>query len=216
MPKDVVGTSTTLWSMPSVAFFGRSYEEYLSMFELEDEGSHAMLSILDCNSGPSSFTALANGRGLNVTACDPTYAEPRDVSLLREKGTTSIAQVFEAFDALVTSEQWQNTIKPQLKICRHSDDWFAPTSDFRTSKLPTLETFLADFATNGDKYVAASLPHLPFADQAFDLVLSSHFLFCYAPVGEGGILETEQFDLDFHIKAVQELARVTKVRICLL
>ena len=44
----------------------------------------------------------------------------------------------------------------------------------------------------------ASLPDLPFDDGAFDLALSSHLLFLYS----------EQFDLAFHIRALEEMLRV--------
>jgi len=95
-------------------------------------------------------------------------------------------------------------------LLNENDDWFDPNSSFRTSKLPTLEAFLADFAANPSRYICASLPSLPFADRSFDLVLSSHLLFCYAPVGDGGILQGDTYDLQFHINAVTELARVCK------
>ena len=48
------------------------------------------------------------------------------------------------------------------------------------------------------RYVDASLPELPFAAGAFDLALSSHFLFLY----------TEEFDLAFHLDALREMMRV--------
>lgn len=44
----------------------------------------------------------------------------------------------------------------------------------------------------------ASLPDLPFDDGAFDLALPSHLLFLYS----------EQFDLAFHIRALEEMLRV--------
>ena len=50
----------------------------------------------------------------------------------------------------------------------------------------------------------ASLPDLPFDDGAFELALSSHLLFLYS----------EQLDLTFHIRALQEMLRVaTEVRV---
>jgi len=48
------------------------------------------------------------------------------------------------------------------------------------------------------RYVAAALPKLPFADNSFDLALSSHFLFLYG----------EQLSFDFHLAAIRELCRV--------
>jgi hypothetical protein len=46
--------------------------------------------------------------------------------------------------------------------------------------------------------VAEALPSLPFPDNAFDLALSSHFLFLYS----------EQLSADFHLAAVREMLRV--------
>lgn len=50
------------------------------------------------------------------------------------------------------------------------------------------------------RYVPAALPALPFPDQSFDLVLSSHFLFTYA----------DRLDLEFHRAALSELHRVAR------
>ncbi|MCP9912927.1 methyltransferase domain-containing protein [Cyanobium sp. BA20m-14] len=48
---------------------------------------------------------------------------------------------------------------------------------------------LADRHAHRERYLAASLPNLPFADQSFDLVLSGHLLFSYAPCSAGGLME---------------------------
>lgn len=50
-----------------------------------------------------------------------------------------------------------------------------------------------------EKYVAVELPSLPFADQAFDITLSAHFLFTYA----------NRLNYKFHYDAIKELLRVT-------
>lgn len=42
------------------------------------------------------------------------------------------------------------------------------------------------------------MPNLPFADGEYDLVLSAHFLFCYA----------ENIGLDVHLQTIKELLRV--------
>lgn len=52
-----------------VVFIGRMYFEYLRMFDL-DESVLRNGRVLDCPAGPSSFTAEAQGRGFDVTACD--------------------------------------------------------------------------------------------------------------------------------------------------
>ena len=63
------------------------------------------------------------------------------------------------------------------------------------------QRFLADYAAHfiHNRYVAGSLPRLPFFDGTFDLVLSAHLLFTYA----------KRFDFDWHLAACRELVRVT-------
>ncbi|WP_308737518.1 hypothetical protein [Paenibacillus sp. AR247] len=54
-----------------------------------------------------------------------------------------------------------------------------------------------------ERYVAAVLPVLPFADRQFDMTLSAHFLFMYS----------DKLDYAFHEQTVGELMRVTKEEI---
>jgi hypothetical protein len=64
--------------------------------------------------------------------------------------------------------------------------------------------FARHLAERPGHHVAAALPHLPFADGAVDLVLSSHLLFTYA----------DRLDAGFHVAALREMARVgTEVRV---
>jgi ubiquinone/menaquinone biosynthesis C-methylase UbiE len=84
---------------------------------------------------------------------------------------------------------------------------------FRFRSFPSLEAadrdrsaaarrFLDDYAAHfaHGRYFGAQLPHLPFFDQAFDLVLCAYLLFLHSP----------QFDYPFHLAACRELARVAK------
>src|SRR5690606_17671865 len=59
-----------------------------------------------------------------------------------------------------------------------------------------------------ERYVAVELPSLPFADHAFDITLSAHFLFTYA----------SRLSYQFHYDTNKELLRVTsqELRIFLL
>ena len=62
--------------------------------------------------------------------------------------------------------------------------------------------FLADFEDGKaqGRYVPAALPHLPFADGAFDLALCS-FLFFLRP---------ERHSISFHVDGLSELVRVAR------
>jgi hypothetical protein len=67
-------------------------------------------------------------------------------------------------------------------------------------RLAAMRRFLADFepGKRESRYVAASLPKLPFPGNQFSLALVSHLLFLYS----------EQLDLHFHTAAFEELLRV--------
>ncbi len=52
-------------------------------------------------------------------------------------------------------------------------------------KTNALNCFLDDYGRRNGHYVHAELPVLPFPDQLFDIVLSSHFLFIYSSSEEG-------------------------------
>lgn len=45
---------------------------------------------------------------------------------------------------------------------------------------------------------------------SFDLVLTANFLMVYAPLEDGGMHAGDSFGLDFHLRSVEELARVTR------
>ena len=64
-----------------------------------------------------------------------------------------------------------------------------------------MDVFLHDYpdGRKAGRYVDAALPELQFADRAFDLALCANFLFLYS----------SQHDLEFHVSALLELARVS-------
>jgi ubiquinone/menaquinone biosynthesis C-methylase UbiE len=73
-------------------------------------------------------------------------------------------------------------------------------------RMKSMQQFLSDFEQGFEegRYIAAELPNLPFKANTFDLALCSHFLFLYS----------DHLDLDFHIKAIDEMLRVaSEVRI---
>jgi hypothetical protein len=65
-----------------VAFFGRSIDEYVAMFNL-DLGALRGLSVLDCPAGPAAFAKQGADAALSIVACDPMY-EHTDIHVLRE------------------------------------------------------------------------------------------------------------------------------------
>ena len=163
--------------------WGRSFEEHRLMFALSQDDLAG--SILGCGDGPASFNAEAVTRGHRVISCDPLYAfSAGDIERrVRECYDTVISQVRQGGDGFV----WGRFRGPDhLGECR----------------LAAMRLFLADFENGKQegRYVAASLPTLPFGDGRFSLAVVSHFLFLYS--GQCG--------LDFHVAACEELLRVAE------
>jgi hypothetical protein len=161
--------------------WGRSFEEHTRMFALTDEDLAG--TILGCGDGPASFNAEATALGHRVVSCDPIYA-------------------FSAGEIKRRVEACCDTVVSQVK--RHVDefvwDHFRDPDHLGLCRLAAMRRFLADFESGKreGRYVAASLPRLPFPDNRFSLAVVSHLLFLYS----------EQLDLAFHIAAVEELLRV--------
>ncbi len=165
-----------------IAFFGRTYAEYLSMFDLNEQLLRQG-AILDCPAGASSFAAEAHQLGLDVTACDIMYNH--SVNELIEKCKKDIQHVFEKFDEAEHLYVW--------KHYKNKDEVMALRNK-------ALKIFAADFfkGLKEKRYIHAELPHLPFPDKSFSLVLSGNFLFLYG----------DRLDLDFHRACIKELIRV--------
>jgi hypothetical protein len=167
--------------------WGRSFEEYRGMFRLTE--ADLSRRILACADGPASFNAEMHRRGHGVVSCDPLYQFSGQEIRARIDGT------YREMIDLVTRERdrfvWDRVHSPE---------------ELGRVRMAAMNDFLAGYQTGSgpNRYVAASLPDLPFTDGSFDLALCSHFLFLYS--GE--------LSLEFHIRSVLELCRVaSEVRI---
>ncbi len=175
--------SATRMDLPTVSFFGRTFEEYTHFFAL-DVPALRRRAVLDVAAGPSSFVAEAVRRDIDAVAVDPLYGH-----------TTAqlSARVREDYRRMFA----QMRAKRHLFRLRHFKSFAAAEADRRAAA----SRFLADYAANDrhGRYVRASLPVLPFLDQSFSLVLCAHLLFIYA----------DRFDYDWHLRACLELVRVS-------
>ncbi|WP_227395954.1 class I SAM-dependent methyltransferase [Jeotgalibacillus aurantiacus] len=81
--------------------------------------------------------------------------------------------------------------------------YFTDISHLHEHRKKALLTCTQDMQENPDRYIPVELPVLPFADQAFDILVSAHFLFTYA----------DRLDFQFHLDTLNEFLRVTKEEI---
>jgi hypothetical protein len=170
-----------MFTLDRVVPWGRSFDEYRAMFALSD--GDLEVKLLDCAGGPSGFTAEASRRGSAVISCDPIYQ----------------------YEAGQIQSRIAATCDQILDQTRRNTDQFVWThiqsvEELGALRLSAMRSFLDDYPSGrvAGRYVTAELPRLPFADRAFGLALSSHFLFLYS----------EQLDLAFHLAAMLEMCRV--------
>lgn len=176
--------NTHYWlDIDRIAFFGRTYDEYRKIFDLS-ESDLGSGPVLDCPAGASSFTAEAHKKGLDVTACDILYNISADELLKRCRN--DMQHVFERFDEAAHLYVW---------------NYYKNKNDVMNLRAKAIEMFIDDFSDKNqqERYIHAELPHLPFEDEAFSLVLSGHFLFLYG----------DRLDIEFHKACLRELVRVS-------
>ncbi len=167
----------------NVVPWGRSFEEYCSMFDLKDNDFNK--KILGCGDGPAGFNSEMTLRGCNVISIDPIYCMNADDIEYR---------IHETYEEVI-SQTYRNQEKFIWEKIRSVEE-------LGKTRMRAMRQFLMDFekGKSEGRYIPAELPVLPFKDEEFDIALSSHFLFLHA----------ENLSLDFHIQSVREMLRVAK------
>lgn len=176
-----------VFRLDNIVPWGRSFAEYVRMFDLTPD--ELELRILGCGDGPASFNSQMNRRGNKVVSCDPIYQFNAEQLQMR----------IEASYEKVMAEARQNQGNFVWDSIKSLDE-------LGRIRMAAMREFLTDFEKGKQqgRYLAESLPSLPFADREFDLALSSHFLFLY----------TQQLSLDFHKQSIMEICRAAaEVRI---
>ncbi len=172
-----------------VLFYGRTLEEYIKMFDLNLD-IWKKCKILDCPAGPDSFVAEAHQQGVHVVGCDPMYTN--ELNVLIETGNSSI-------------EKTQEILSGYSHLL--SQKFYPSLESIKNYATKALKRFAEDYSQGREenRYLADSLPNLPFDNQSFDLVLSGNFLFIYSKLANENL---ETLDYEFHKNAVFELLRV--------
>ncbi|GAA1178326.1 SAM-dependent methyltransferase [Kitasatospora gansuensis] len=168
---------------PSTLITSRPLDEYCGLFGLTRAALAALPGpVLDCPGGAAGLTAEARELGVTVIATDPAYAAPLpELTALARAGRDSMAtHLAAAPDRYLPSRH----LRPE----RYLRSWD------RARRL-----FAADSAARPERYVAAALPRLPFADGSFALTLSAYLLFAYP----------ELFPPERQLAGLLELVRVT-------
>ncbi len=167
--------------LDSVVPWGRSFEEYRSIFALSEDDLQKRL--LGCGDGPACFNAELTQRGGKVVSVDPVYQFSGD-------------QIHSRIDEVYS----QIMIQMEQNADNYIWESIKDIAELGKVRMAAMQQFLSDYDSGLEtgRYVCASLPSLPFDDQQFELALCSHFLFLYS----------EHFDLEQHIQGMKELCRV--------
>lgn len=167
--------------------WGRSFDEYVRMFSLTP--ADLKRKILGCGDGPASFNVELTERGGNIISVDPIYYFSAD---------RIMQKISETYDDIID----------QTRKNRDQFVWqeIGSVEELGRVRMSAMEKFLKDFPKGmmQKRYIPGELPSLPFGNKEFDLALCSHFLFLY----------TDNLSLEFHLRALEELCRVSnEVRI---
>lgn len=171
------------FTLENVVPWGRSYDEYVSMFDLTEVDLG--LRLLGCGDGPAGFNAALTQRGGHLVSVDPIYAF--DTGQIRCR----VAETYE-------------TVMTQMRQNHSHYVWgtISSVEHLGAVRMSAMGTFFADFEAGKQegRYLAGELPSLPFRHGQFDLALSSHFLFLYSA----------HLSAEFHLQALQEMVRVAR------
>ena len=170
------------FDLDKIVPWGRSFDEYVAMFALSEEDLSK--SILGSGDGPAGFNAELTRQKGKIVSVDPLYKfSSREIKgRIDETYHEIMSQTRENADEFV----W---------------DLIPSVEKLGCVRMESMEDFLSDYSVGlkEHRYIAASLPHLPFEDGEFELALCSHFLFLYS----------EHLSSEFHVQSIKELVRVS-------
>ncbi len=171
------------FKLANVVPWGRNFNEYRLMFQLDD--SDMSKNIAGFGDGPASFNYEATQQGYSVTSFDPIYQ-------------------FSKEDLQKRIDEVRITVMQQMRENTNNYTWtnIKNLGELENLRMSAMRLFLADFekGKQDGRYIYHELPNrLMYADDTFDIGLSSHFLLMYTVLG-----------YEFHIQAMTEMLRVCK------
>ena len=171
------------FELQNIVPWGRSFDEYVRMFDLRKD--ELTLRILSCGDGPASFNCEMNKHGNKVISCDPIYQFTADELQM---------QITKTYNRVMT-ETYKNKSNFVWDLIKSPEE-------LGQVRMKAMQDFLTDYNKGKleGRYLAESLPSLPFDNKEFDIALCSHLLFLY----------TEQLSLDFHKESIAEMCRVAR------
>ena len=158
---------------------GRTFGEYMAFFNLKTSELDGC-KVLDCPSGASSFIAEAKAKGIDAKGVDILYQYERED--IKSQGVKSIEMIYQNQDVFDKANM----------------SFYGSVANHRRFREEALRQFSEDY--NRQDYLFAQLPRLPFEDESFDMLLSSHLLFVY----------DDRLDYDFHQNSIKEMLRVSR------
>lgn len=171
------------FTLSEIVPWGRSYEEYISMFSLSPNELNK--TILGCSDGPANFNSILNKQNGSIVSADPLYSCTTD-------------QIKKRID------ETYETVLEQTQANKNEFIWDTISSieELGRIRMSAMNEFLKDYekGKKEKRYINASLPQLPFQDKEFNIALCSHFLFLYS----------EQLSEKFHFESIKELCRVAQ------
>lgn len=171
------------FTLDSIVPWGRSYNEYVAMFDLT--AADLTRRLLGCGDGPAGFNAEHTKRGGTIVSVDPIYAF--DSAQIRNR-------IHATYD----------TVMAQMRKNRSEYVWttIASVEELGRVRMAAMNVFLSDYdlGKKDGRYLAGALPALPCEQGSFDVALSSHLLFLYSA----------QLSAEFHIQALTAMLRVAR------
>ncbi|MCM1270408.1 MAG: SAM-dependent methyltransferase [Ruminococcus flavefaciens] len=171
------------FNLENVVPWGRNFNEYKLMFQLNE--SDVSKNIAGFGDGPSCFNYEATQQGYSVTSFDPIYQFSKDE--LKKRIDDVRITVMQQMRENINNYVWTN---------------IKNLEELENIRMSAMRSFLSDFekGKQDGRYIYHELPNrLIYADDSFDIGLSSHFLLMYTVLG-----------YEFHIQSMTEMLRVCK------